>query len=846
MRGRSKASRKKADRKKAGRAKAKAPRSEKAVAARPRRRLQSQRKLSAKKRQPIVAHFIRELAEITEQQRATEEVLRVISSSSGDLQQIFATILANAVQVSRADNGVINRWDGEALHLVATHNLPPAFTEIRQRSPYRPDQHSASGRMLASRGYVHIADLTADRSYAERNPPTVAAVELGGVRTTLAIPMMKGGQFIGSFTVGRTKVQPFTERQIEVVTSFANQAVIAVENARLFHELREALQQQTATSKVLQVISSSPGDLQPAFDTVLENAMQICDAEFGNIYTWDGEALYLVAWHNTPPAFAAYRTKGPFRPSATSLIGKMVRTKSVMHVPDAADNVDYTERRDPSLVAAIELGGVRTYLGMPMMRENEVIGAITIFRQDVRPFTEKQIAMLTGLAEQAAIALDKSRLIHELRESLRQQTAASDILRIISRSTFNLQGVLDTLVELVSELCDADMAAMHRIEADSHRAIAIYGGPSSHREEANNVPLEPGRGSVIGRAMAERKPVQVADVLADPNYGLQEAQRRLGYRSVLGVPLLREGEPIGVIVLMRTAVRPFTDKQVELLQSFASQAIIAIENTRLFNELRARTDDLDRSIGELQRERNNKLMNLEAMVASISHEVRQPLASIASNGGAALRFLKHEPPNLDEARSALNSMVQGSHRASKVFDNIRALFGKADQGHEPIRLNKLALGVLHTLRDDLKDRGVTTRTSLRSELPPITGHDGQLQEVLINLVRNAIEAMDGVDEGQRVLQVRAERHGDSAVALYVEDTGTGIDPKQLDNIFDAFITTKASGMGLGLAICRMIIERHAGQLSVSPALPHGSIFRVLLPAGQTADDERKAREPARH
>jgi two-component system NtrC family sensor kinase len=842
MRGRSKA-----DRKKAVGKNAKSRRGGKVAAARPRRRLVSRSKSPVAEREPAAARLKQELAEVTEQQRATEEVLRVISNSSGDLQQIFATILANAVQVSRADNGAINRWDGEALHLVATHNMPPAFTAIRQRSPYRPNAHSASGRMLASRGPVHIADLAADRSYSERNPPTVAAVEIGGVRTTLAIPMMKDGQFIGSFTVGRCKVQPFTERQIEVVTSFANQAVIAVENARLFHELREALQQQTATSKVLQVISSSPGVLEPAFDTVLENAMLLCDAEFGNIYTWDGEALHLVAWHNTPPAFAEYRTRGPFVPTATSLIGKMVRTKSMMHVPDATDNPDYTERRDPSLIAAIELGGVRTYLGVPMMQDDKVIGAVTIFRQEVRPFTDKQIALLTGFAEQAAIALEKSQLIHELRESLRQQTAASDILRIISRSTFNLQAVLDTLVELISGLCDADLAAMHRIEAGRNRAIAIYGGPASHREAANEVPLQPGRGSVIGRTMAERKPVQVADVLADPNYELQDAQHRLGYRTVLGVPLLREGEPIGIIVLMRTTVRPFTDKQVELVQSFASQAIIAIENTRLFNELQARTEDLDRSIGELQRERNNKLMNLEAMVASISHEVRQPLASIASNGGAALRFLKHEPPNLDEARSALNSMVQGSHRASKVFDNIRALFGKADQDHEPIKLNTLALDVLHTLRDDLKDRGIATRTSLRSELPPITGHEGQLQEVLINLVRNAIEAMDGVEQSRRVLQVRAEPHGDSAVALYVEDSGTGIDPKQLDNIFDAFITTKASGMGLGLAICRMIIERHAGQLSVTPAEPQGSIFRVLLPAGQTADDdERKAREPARH
>jgi signal transduction histidine kinase len=222
------------------------------------------------------------------------------------------------------------------------------------------------------------------------------------------------------------------------------------------------------------------------------------------------------------------------------------------------------------------------------------------------------------------------------------------------------------------------------------------------------------------------------------------------------------------------------------------------------------------------------------MAASISHEVRQPLASIASNGGAALRFLKHEPPNLDEARSALHSMVRDSHRASQVFDSIRALFGKADQDHEPIDLNKLALGVLSALRDELKNHGVTTRTALKSELPMVVGHGGQLQEVFVNLVRNAIEAMEGVEADRRVLQMRAGRHGDDAVIIEVEDTGPGIDPQQLDSIFDAFITTKAHGMGLGLAICRMIVERHAGQLSAAAALPRGSIFSVVLPVGPPA------------
>ena len=598
----------------------------------------------------------RELAAAAEQQKATAEVLRLISSSSGDLQPVFATILANAVRLCEADNGIINRWDGEALHLVASHNLPAEFVALRERAPYRPDEHSASGRMLATRRYVHIPDLAADQAYAERNPPTVVVVERVGVRTTLAVPMFKDSELVGSFTVGRTAVRPFTDRQIEVATSFADQAVVAVENARLLHELRETLEQQSATG---------------------------------------------------------------------------------------------------------------------------------------------------------------------------------DVLNIISRSTFDLQEVLDTLIELAARLCDAELAAMHRLHSANYRTLATYGGPPEHKELAGGVPFEAGRGSVIGRTVLERRPIHVADVLAEPDYALHEAQRCLGYRTVLGVPLLREGNPIGVLVLMRLSVRPFSDKQIALVRNFAAQAVIAIENTRLIGDLRERTEELGRSVAELQRERGNKLMNLEAMAAAISHEVRQPLAGIASNGGAARRFLAHTPPNLDEARLALDSMIRDSLRASQVFDNIRALFGKADQGHEPLDVNELARGVLDALGGELAERGITARAALEPELPAVVGHRGQLQEVFVNLVRNAIEAMDGID-GERRISVTARRHDGNAVAVAIEDSGPGIAPGQIENIFDAFITTKAHGMGLGLALCRMIVERHAGQLTVAPARPRGSVFRVVLPAAPGA------------
>jgi class 3 adenylate cyclase/putative methionine-R-sulfoxide reductase with GAF domain len=283
----------------------------------------------------------------------------------------------------------------------------------------------------------------------------------------------------------------------------------------------------------------------------------------------------------------------------------MLKTKSVVHGADAATNQDYSVQTDPALVAAIELGGVRTCVAVPMLKEGELVGALTLFRQEVRPFTDRQIALITNFANEVSIAIENARLVHELRESLEQQAAAADVLNIVSRSTFDLQTVLDRLVELVTKLCDADLAAIHRQEGTNYRVIAICGGPPDYREIQNSVPLEPGRGTVIGRAVLERKPVHVADVVADPDYLLKEAQRRIGYRTVLGVPLMREGRPIGVIALLRLTVRPFTEMQIKLVQSFADQAVIAIENTRLLDDLNKLNQQLEHrvadQVGEIER-----------------------------------------------------------------------------------------------------------------------------------------------------------------------------------------------------------------------------------------------------
>jgi GAF domain-containing protein len=360
--------------------------------------------------------------------------------------------------------------------------------------------------------------------------------------------------------------------------------------ALLTRERDEALEQHTATSEVLQVISSSPGDLQAVFATMLEKAVRMCDAKFGNIYRWDGEAMHLAATHNTPAAFAELRKHSPLGTQDSPVVGRMVATKTVIHTTDLAAEQTYIEQHDPSTVEAVELGGVRTFLVVPMLKENELIGSFSLYRPEVRPFTDKQTELVSSFAAQAVIAIENARLLNELRESLQQQTATADVLKVISRSTFDLQTVLDTLVESAARLCNADHAWLFRRDDGVYHWAASYGHSREEHEQIKRymltVKLSPGHGSASERALLEGHPIQIADVLADAEYALHDVQKIGNYRTALGVPLLREGVPIGVLALTRSEVKQFPEKQIELVTTFAAQAVIAIENARLLSELR--------------------------------------------------------------------------------------------------------------------------------------------------------------------------------------------------------------------------------------------------------------------
>ena len=571
-----------------------------------------------------MARLTHELRETSEQHAATSEILRVISSSPSDLQPVFQAMLKNAARLCDAKFGNIYRWDGDALHLVATQNVPAAFVQARGRSPLRPSPQTPTGRVIATKTMVHAADMRAEKAYADRDPYIVAGVELGGVRTALVVPMLKDDELIGTFSVYRQEVRPFTDKQIELVKNFAAQAVIAIENARLLNELRqrttdltertadltEALEQQTATSDVLKVISSSPADLQPVFDTMLANATRLCEATHGHVWTFDGEQMYAVAVRGDAPFVKWLQDHNPVRPIPGSAAERIVRGERFVHVTDRREEPAY--RDNQTFRGLVDTSGIRASLSVALRKGDTLLGMINVYRQDVRPFTDNQIKLVEDFASQAVIAIENARLLNELRqrttdlsqrtteltEALEQQTATSEVLKVISSSPGELQPVFDAMLDKAVRICRADAASLFLYENGIVRRAARHSGVADV-----TMPIAPSAKSGTMRSIATKQTIHIANYLADPTYlegddFVVAAAQRLGIRASLHVPMLREQEVVGAFTIWRMEALAFTEKQIELVTNFAAQAVIAIENARLLGELRQRTTDLTEALDQ--------------------------------------------------------------------------------------------------------------------------------------------------------------------------------------------------------------------------------------------------------
>jgi signal transduction histidine kinase len=770
-----------------------------------------------------VAQLVRERDEALEREKATAEVLRIISSSAGELEPVFDAMLANATRLCEASYGLMLLCEEDDFRSAAVHGpLPPAFIERWQPGTLiRADPDLPAVRAAQTRQTVQIGDLRATPAYLRGDPFPVSGADVADIRTMVAVPMLKDDQPIGVMAIYRREVRPFTNKHIELVRNFASQAVIAIENTRLLNELRESLQQQTTTADVLKVISRSSFDLQAVLEIVVQNAVRLCAAHKGFIYRQEGDSYHVAASYGHSPEFLEIVQRLPIHRDRGSATGRAALERRVVHIHDILADPDYRWAENHRGQEEMH----RTIVAVPMLRQEDVIGVIVIRRTRVQPFTDKQIELLSTFAEQAAIAIGNTRLLNELRESLQQQTATADVLKVISRSTFDLQTVLDTLVGSATRLCGADHALLFRRDGETCYLAANHGRSHQFEKYFKQHPIAIDRGSLTGRTVLEGKVIHIPDAQNDPEYTMTELIKLDPFRTMLGVPLLREGNPIGVITLTRAIVRPFTKQEIQLVTTFADQAVIAIENVRLFEEIQDKNQQLAQAS-----------QNKSQFLSSMSHELRTPLNAII--GLTEMMVTNAARFGTDKALEPLRRVnAAGTHLLSlinEVLDLSKIEAGKLELNPEPVNLPRLideVIGTAGQLAEKNKNRLVV---EAQENVGALTADPMRLKQILLNLLSNACKF---TKEGEVALRVRKVADGRDWVELAVADTGIGLTAEQQAKLFqeftqaDSLTARRYGGTGLGLALSRKLARMMGGDVTVTSEMGKGSVFTVRLPGG---------------
>ena len=800
-------------------------------------------------------------------------MLKVISRSTFDLQPVLETLTESAARLCDAEMAAVAREKDSAFYYATSYGFPTAYLEFVKGIAHPVNRGSVIGRTMIEGKAVQISDVLSDPEYAY-----LESQKKGGYRTMLGVPLLREGSPIGVLLLARSSVRPFTQKQIELVSTFADQAVIAIENVRLFDEvqartaeLSESLDQQTATAEILQTINESPGDLTPVFDTMVESAMRLCQADYGHVYSYDGKLLHLVAAHGDPGYVNWIKESGPRTPEGSLTFTRILEGEPLVHLADISKDVSYRagNQRAKTIVDQFD---IHTLLTVPLRKEETLLGGFVLYRLEAKSFSDEQISLVQNFATQAVIAMENARLLNELRESLQQQTATAEVLKVISRSTFDLQTVLQTLVKSAARLCDADKTIITRQKNGVFYRAEAYGFSPEFMDYVRNIPIQPERGSGFGRALLEGHAVHITDVKADPEYTLVEGQRLGDYRTVLTVPMLREGVPTGVLSLTRSEVRPFTDKQIELASTFADQAAIAIENVRLFESVEARTRELAKSLEDLRNTQDRlvqtqKLASLGQLTAGIAHEIKNPLNFVnnfsavsvelidelrqALSGAHLDNKLRAEISEIaDTLQGNLDKVVQHGKRADAIVKNMLLHSREGSGEHRLVDINALVEEGLnlayHGARAEKQGFNITLERSLDPAAGAADVFPQDITRALLNLISNGFYAAtkrkaeaNGGDY-EPTLTAATKNLGDR-VEIRIRDNGTGIPPEVKEKIFNPFFTTKPAGegTGLGLSISHdIIVKQHGGSIEVDTQPGEFTEIRIVLPRVATLLPDR--------